>query len=57
MARLRELRRTEDIFPTDKILIAAGAWSQHVGELARVKVPVRPERHEILVTLSPLTVN
>ncbi|HHY04548.1 MAG TPA: FAD-binding oxidoreductase [Thermoanaerobacterales bacterium] len=35
---------------TDKILIAAGAWSQHVGELAGVKVPVRPERHEILVT-------
>jgi len=35
---------------TDKILIAAGAWSREIGKMAGVDIPVRPERHQILVT-------
>ncbi|MGB9814077.1 MAG: NAD(P)/FAD-dependent oxidoreductase [Thermovenabulum sp.] len=35
---------------TEKILIAAGAWSREIGKMAGVDIPVRPERHQILVT-------
>ncbi|MCG0276227.1 MAG: FAD-binding oxidoreductase [Thermosediminibacteraceae bacterium] len=38
-----------DIY-TDKVLIAAGAWSREIGAMAGVDIPVRPERHQILVT-------
>jgi sarcosine oxidase subunit beta len=48
--RVKGVQTNRGYISTDKILIAAGAWSRHVGELAGVEVPVRPERHQILVT-------
>lgn len=48
--RVKGVQTNRGYISTNKILIAAGAWSRHVGELAGVEVPVRPERHQILVT-------
>lgn len=48
--RVKGVETNRGYISTDKILIAAGAWSEEVGKLAGVYVPVRPERHEILVT-------
>lgn len=42
-------RKGEEFFG-GQILIAAGCWSDVVGELAGVKVPVTADRHESLVT-------
>ena len=35
---------------TERLLNAAGKWSSNIGELAGVKIPTKPYRHEILVT-------
>ncbi|MDH4123802.1 MAG: FAD-binding oxidoreductase, partial [Thermoplasmata archaeon] len=35
---------------TDKVVNAAGKWSSVIGDMAGVKIPTRPFRHEILVT-------
>ncbi|MEM2839759.1 MAG: FAD-binding oxidoreductase [Thermoplasmata archaeon] len=35
---------------TEKVLNASGKWSSVVGEMAGVKIPTKPYRHEILVT-------
>lgn len=35
---------------TEKVLNAAGKWSSEIGELAGVRIPTKPFRHEILVT-------
>jgi len=48
--RVKGVQTNKGYISTDKVLIAAGAWSKHVGELAGCEVPVRPERHQILVT-------
>lgn len=48
--RVKGVQTNKGYISTDKIVIAAGAWSKHVGELAGCDVPVRPERHQILVT-------
>ena len=35
---------------TNKVLNAAGAFAKDIGEMVGVKLPLRPERHQILVT-------
>jgi len=35
---------------TEKVVNAAGAWSSQIAAMVGVEVPVRPERHQILVT-------
>jgi sarcosine oxidase subunit beta len=35
---------------TNKVLNAAGGWAKKIGEMAGVDLPLRPERHQILVT-------
>ncbi len=39
----------EEVF-ADMVLNAAGPWAAEVGRLAGVEVPVKPDRHESLVT-------
>lgn len=39
-----------------QLVIAAGAWSRALGELLRVKVPVRPDRGEMAALLAPRAV-
>ncbi len=48
--KIKGVNTNRGYISTDKILLAAGAWSRDVGRLAGVEVPVRPERHQILVT-------
>jgi len=48
--KVKGVQTNNGYISTEKIVIAAGAWSKHVGELAGCDVPVRPERHQILVT-------
>ncbi|HHW02449.1 MAG TPA: FAD-binding oxidoreductase [Thermoanaerobacterales bacterium] len=48
--RVRGVQTNKGYISTDKVVIAAGAWSKQVGEMAGCDVPVRPERHQILVT-------
>jgi sarcosine oxidase subunit beta len=48
--KIRGVNTNRGYISTDKIVLAAGAWSRDVGRLAGVEVPVRPERHQILVT-------
>jgi len=40
----------------DRLVIAGGAWSRAIGELLRVKVPVRPDRGEMVAVDAPQTV-
>jgi glycine oxidase len=40
-------------FTPGQLVIAAGAWSAEVGAFLRVKVPVRPDRGEMLAVRSP----
>lgn len=42
-------RRGDEVF-CDQVLNAAGCWSGAVGALAGVSVPVKPDRHESIVT-------
>lgn len=42
--------RRGDEFFADRVLIAAGCWSDEVGELAGQRIPVTADRHESLVT-------
>jgi sarcosine oxidase subunit beta len=42
--------RRGDEFFGDRVLIAAGCWSDEVGALAGQKIPVTADRHESLVT-------
>ncbi len=42
--------RRGDEFFCDQVLNAAGCWSGAVGALAGVSVPVKPDRHESIVT-------
>ncbi|MGB9976807.1 NAD(P)/FAD-dependent oxidoreductase [Thermovenabulum sp.] len=48
--RVKGVRTNKGDIMTEKILIAAGAWSRDIGAMAGVDIPVRPERHQILVT-------
>jgi sarcosine oxidase subunit beta len=41
--------RGDEVF-CDQVLNAAGCWAAGVGELAGVAVPVKPDRHESIVT-------
>lgn len=46
--RVSAVRVGEDWLPTGHLIIAAGVWSREVASLLRVKVPVRPDRGEML---------
>lgn len=48
--RVRGVQTDRGYISTGAVLIAAGSWSQRIGEMAKVFVPVKSERHEILVT-------
>jgi sarcosine oxidase subunit beta len=40
----------EGVVECETVLIAAGAWSAQVGELAGVRIPVEPRRGQIVIT-------
>jgi len=42
------------LFPAKTVIIAAGAWSNQIGEAAGIKIPVSPCRRHIFVT-EPVT--
>ena len=46
--RVLSVRIGGEWVPTGQLIIAAGVWSREVGSLLRVKVPVRPDRGEML---------
>ena len=50
--RARSVETTRGRFEADGIVIAAGAWSRRVGELAGLSIPVFPRRGQVLVTES-----
>ena len=41
---------TKGRIPTETIIIAAGAWSRHIGQLVGLRVPVWPLKGHVLVT-------
>jgi len=45
--RVRAVRTDRGRIATDRVVIAAGAWSPEVAKLAHVKLPNEPRRHEI----------
>lgn len=48
--RIRHVETSAGVIRTEKVLNAAGKWSSIIGEMAGVKVPTMPFRHEILAT-------
>jgi len=48
--RIDSVKTKDGEISTENVVNAAGRWSSRVGELAGVKVPTKPYRHEILVT-------
>jgi sarcosine oxidase subunit beta len=40
----------KDEFSAGNVVNAAGPWAKEVGDMAGVEVPVRPDRHECIVT-------
>lgn len=48
--RVVAVNTTRGRIATNKVLNAAGGFSREVGEMAGVKLPTYPERHQILVT-------
>jgi sarcosine oxidase subunit beta len=50
MGRVAAVNTSRGKISTDKVLNAAGGYSREVGEMAGVKLPTYPERHQILVT-------
>ena len=51
--RLRAVRTDRGRVETDRVVLAAGAWSPEVARLAGVELPNKPYRHEI-VSSEPL---
>jgi len=45
--RVRAVRTSRGLVRTDTVICAAGAWSQHIGEMAGVFLPVVPVRRQI----------
>ncbi|NLC63202.1 MAG: FAD-binding oxidoreductase [Thermoanaerobacterales bacterium] len=48
--KIKGVNTNNGYISTHNVVVAAGAWSRDVGKLAGVEIPVRPERHQILVT-------
>ena len=48
--RVRAVQTTLGSISTEAVVIAAGAYSQMIAEMAGVRIPIYPERHQILVT-------
>ncbi len=57
------VKTPNDTYGADTVINAAGAWSQEIGALAGVKVPVTPDSHEAAITeavahfLNPMVVD
>lgn len=49
-ARIRKVITTAGEIDTPAVLNAAGAHAAQIAAMAGIKLPVRPERHEVLVT-------
>lgn len=47
-SKVSSVRIGQEWVPAGHLIIAAGVWSREVGSLLRVKVPVRPDRGEML---------
>lgn len=47
---VRAVQTERGTIKCDRVILAAGAWSRDLAELAGVKLPNEPHRHEILVT-------
>lgn len=49
--KVRSVRTASgDVFAAPKVLNAAGPWAHEVGRMAGVDLPVKPDRHEALIT-------
>lgn len=57
------VKTPDDTYGADTVINAAGAWSQEIGALAGIKVPVTPDSHEAAITeavahfLNPMVVD
>ncbi len=47
---IRAVRTAAGVIQTDAVICAAGAWSEEVGAMAGVHLPVTPMRRQILIT-------
>ncbi len=48
--RVRGVRTPQGEYAAGVVINAAGAWAKHIGALAGVDVPVRPDCHEAAIT-------
>lgn len=48
--KITGVKTDKGLIKTDKVVNAAGGYSKSIGKMAGVDIPVKPERHQILVT-------
>ena len=48
--RIKGVETNKGFIETDKVVNAAGGYAKEIGEMVGLDIPVKPERHEIMVT-------
>ena len=48
--RIKTINTDQGDIHTPQVVVAAGGYTKELGRMVGVEIPVRPERHEILVT-------
>jgi sarcosine oxidase subunit beta len=52
-ARVTGVRTSDGLLECEKVVICAGAWSQHIAATAGIKLPVEPQRRQIVWARAP----
>jgi sarcosine oxidase subunit beta len=51
--RVRGVHTSDGLLECDKVVLCAGAWSQHIAATAGVELPVEPQRRQIVWARAP----